>query len=1000
MAPGKGGSNDFNELIGMGNSAAKKSGEVISNAGNVLGFAKMDMLEAKSQMMKIAGFATESCTDIIPLLKLEIFRDFSQIISLVFANAIFSLEGTMYAAKKWLGGLFSSIALDLGEAFRSENAVKIAVAVGLMLIILVLSSFFWMAFYSNIGAMKMNSARTGHETIAFAENAAKQAKTVMVANATILVALSVYLPVTQFAFQIFFCDRSAFIIAYLLGNDVCDAQVNKNYALMLGSGIVILVTFTLGLPYFLYGQINHYKPKGSPLNPEFTNDVDGERVPFDDVIYNEVVETDPDQLNNPFRSLYRGFERHHSAWKIWVMMFKLCLAFFLTWLSSRPTPDKTAIAVVTFLFMLLLFVYTYYVSPFVDPMNDFMDACGRFTAIVTSLAALIAVNAQEGGPVANFLGIIVLIFGVLNMGVMFLLCMAEYDWFRGCYHNCLGTFTWYDSTKNLHNLSAENVISTWQLDREVKHRVWQTFWNGVLLSNCGQETISRMSELKADAINYGIDYIRAHWDASEEEMQLRKTLRDEFEGTDLFWDDPVGTRDGVLDSETCFGKMYVMPYPFHIVVVYDDCLDESFINDPVKLKAFVAKNRTETVVNARRVRKEIRVLASKVQALKMAGAEFLVDYPCVRDELREVPDGTKTTGSGKNSHTTIVYSTITLPVHYTKCHIQLLVNQNISHSAGFKLLITYKDGHGTATKPRTNLTYSENNVTGEFDETHAGVEPKTFKVLTGEGKATRAAFLAAIKDFIDLDKEVAAYDEEDRLYRARLEAKFQAKRHILANQFWFRVYNNPKIPRAQLEMYLRESETNDFLRKFPDEHKDALEYLYSRVEFIDKNDASRLWYCFWDDFWSQNKSLGIVKSKAHLFDVSQSTALCYRTGDRKALEQWLSDAGVMGGGCSYKQLITPAVLDLLFDRAENPSNYPLKEYLTPSQQKMQQLTGKAAFQSKLSTYRSKADIPAYSAFPHAVDSPPPANALSVISLSPLMPGARDKDAALAHMEKL
>jgi len=950
MAPGKGAGNDFNDLISTGANSAP-SGNVLSNAAGVNAFAKMDMMEAKNSFMKAAGFATQGCSDLIPLLKLEIFRDFSQIISLVFANAIFSLSGAMYEAKKWLGGIFSSIALDLGEAFRSDAAVKIAVVVAGLLIFLVMASFIWMAVYSNIGAMKMNSARTGHETINFTESAASKAKTVMFVNLTILVAISLYLPVTQFAFQIFFCDRSAFIIAYLIGSGVCDPQLNTGYGVMVGCAIAILIIFTLGLPYFLYNQINHYKPKGSPLNPEFTNDLDGERVPFDDVIYNEVVESDPDQVNNPFRSLYRGFERHHSAWKIWVMMFKLALAFFITWLSSRPDPDKTAISVVTFLLMLILFLYTYYVSPFVDPMNDFMDACGRFTAIVTSFAAVLTVNAADDSKLNAALGTIVLLFGVLNMGVMLCVCLSEYEFARLFYQNRFGIFSWYDSTKNIGQLTAENVISTWKLDREVKHRVWQAFWNGVMVTNCNPETVERIAELKSDAITYGIDYISAHWDATEDEKADRKFLRDELEGTDCFWDDATGTRDGVLDSLTCFGKMYVVPYPFHIVMVYDDCLDETFINDPTKLKEFIAKNTTPEMVVARRLRKEIRVLASKQNALRAAGTSYTFDYPCVRDEDRVVSDGTKTTGSGDKKKTTVVYSTITIPMEYTKCHVELFVNQNLSHSAGFKLKVTYKDGHGSATKPRTGDVHSVKDVVGTFDENHLGIEPNLFKLRT-EGGA-REAFLAAVKDFIDFDVEVAAYDEEDKQYRARLDTEFESRRHILANQFWYRVYNNPKIPREMLEKYLRNDETNEFLRKFPDDFKESLDYLYERQAFIDKTDSSRLWYCFWDDFWSQNKNMGIVKRHANLFDVSQPTALCYRTADRAAMEKWLSEAGVMASSCSYKQLISTKTLDLLFDRAFHPEKYPLQEYFTDAQKKMNALTGKAAMQSHLQTVTGK-----------------------------------------------
>jgi hypothetical protein len=282
-------------------------------------------------------------------------------------------------------------------------------------------------------------------------------------------------------------------------------------------------------------------------------------------------------------------------------------------------------------------------------------------------------------------------------------------------------------------------------------------------------------------------------------------------------------------------------------------------------------------------------------------------------------------------------STITIPMHYTKCHVQLLVNQNISHSAGFKVQITYSDGYGSARKPRTGADYTVKDITGIFDEYHLGMKPNIF-TLDAKSAGARAAFLASVKDFIDLDKEVAAYDEEDKAYRARLGTDFESKRHILANQFWYRVYND---------------ETNEFLRKFPDEHKESLDYLYERTEFIDKTDSSRLWYCFWDDFWSQNKNMGIVREHAKLFDVSQSSALCYRTADRTAMEKWLFDVGVMASSCSYKQLISKNTLDLLFDRAFHPEKYPLKEYLTPVQVKLNALTGKAALQNQLSTVTEK-----------------------------------------------
>jgi hypothetical protein len=55
-------------------------------------------------------------------------------------------------------------------------------------------------------------------------------------------------------------------------------------------------------------------------------------------------------------------------------------------------------------------------------------------------------------------------------------------------------------------------------------------------------------------------------------------LRENYEGVDLYWpgqkmdehvegeDKPTAvTMDGHLDSVTCFGKMWIAPYPFHLV---------------------------------------------------------------------------------------------------------------------------------------------------------------------------------------------------------------------------------------------------------------------------------------------------------------------------------------------------------------------------------------------------------------------------------------------------
>ena len=97
--------------------------DAFASIGEISSLYTSDMIEAKEEMMKVAGLLSDSCEQIIPLLKLEIFRDFSQIISVVFASVFVEVSGFMKDAKDTLGAIASSIAIDLGEAFRSFSAV-------------------------------------------------------------------------------------------------------------------------------------------------------------------------------------------------------------------------------------------------------------------------------------------------------------------------------------------------------------------------------------------------------------------------------------------------------------------------------------------------------------------------------------------------------------------------------------------------------------------------------------------------------------------------------------------------------------------------------------------------------------------------------------------------------------------------------------------------------------------------------------------------------------
>lgn len=200
-----------------------------------------------------------------------------------------------------------------------------------------------------------------------------------------------------------------------------------------------------------------------------------------------------------------------------------------------------------------------------------------------------------------------------------------------------------------------------------------------MTTKCGDEVAERLIKLQSDTVTYGIDYIRGHWfgltiqQVANDRLHCRKHL----EGVDVFWDNPAGTRDGHLDSQTMFGKMYVVPYPFHCVIVYDDASDESFIRDDDQLRNLVALNNHPEILKKKEIRVFLRALSR---------SQKTVYFPFSRMETERVEDGTETyRDSDGNSRTRTVYSTVTFLVYYNYGIISVTGDTDKYLSAGFNV---------------------------------------------------------------------------------------------------------------------------------------------------------------------------------------------------------------------------------------------------------------------------------------------------------------------------
>jgi hypothetical protein len=865
---------------------------------------KMSVTEAKQGIMIASGLASAGCLALIPMLRVEIFRDFGQLAGVMFGSAYKDAEGFMLATTSIFGGIFNVMTVNLGAALQTEAAAFIGFLVVFIVGAVCVGLYVWLITGSGVTKMAEDEVREGNEAIPFAEIAKTKKNTVFVATTTITLSASAYLPVCQACAQILFCDKNAYLIQQINGK--CSGNA---YTGMSALAVVLILGFVIPLPIFLGVMIERFKPKGSPKNPDIAYDQDGEEVPFDDKVYNEIVEHDVNQQMVPFRSLYQGFEKDYSQWKVAMMVYKVL--FVLPTIALSATASPAALAAFQVVLVTLQFFLVSQLAPFIDPMNDHMDFAGRLTGIVVGIGGL-CVAVAPNSDATSIVGVIVMIANILNGLFMILAMSSGFPSVKGFVKNCRGTFTFSDTTRNLTDMPAQTAIRFYDVKKEIKHRVWQTWWNGVLLNKCGEDVPGRLVKLQKDTVDNGIATIKNHWDGekNDEIRENRVRARADYEGVDLFWDDASGTRDGHLDSKTCFGKMYVKAYPFHLVVVYDDAADESFIEESDKLQAFLDKQETDDIKGRRVNRRSFRAIAA---------SKIHVNYPFNRIEtIHHVPDGTHTetsTDKDGNTHTRTVqdYSDIDVMIYYKNGVVTVDSNNNDKEMAsGFLCRMHYADGHGDAIKPRTKEPFHVENRTAVMAQDHMGISDdwkRSDKMNTFLGKEECQG---AIQEHMPL------FEEELARYRKALADKALAENAILGDGFWYYVYNDPTLSRTALTAYLQ-GEANEVLRAIPESEAAGLDYLYKRMAIVQKDSESAAWFVFWEDFWLNNHEMSVVSPLAEFFDPSLPGAMCYHYCEKDKLLAFLTEHGLMSSvsedswlrGC-VKQLFTPTDIEYLY----------------------------------------------------------------------------------------
>lgn len=861
------------------------------------GFSNLDKAFTESREsvessinMMLGGLSVGACTSFLaslpPLLRFEILRDFCQTVSLFFTNlygtVLDNLDSPFLRQTQALFRMiYDIVAANFSELWSAnhEKLIDVGYIVLLVLIMAGYGCYLWFVFFGRHLHKSSDEVRHGHEGTTWAELARTQQTRVKLFTWVITTCLTIYLPLTRLSVEIL-------VATALVGKSASTTASSSSHRIMERYGdhpiwpflqalaVVLLVTFTLPLPFLLLRAIKENKPTGSLENTTMTYDLDGEQVPFDEKVYTRLVAKDPAQLSCPYRSLYAGFESKWSYYKVFQLTFKVALILPLVAISHIGARGIT-----TALIYSVIVLVTSYGTPFSDPLNDLMEISGKVAALVTCVGGAILAFSSIGTKAQAIIVTIVNLVNIANLVFMIGIFLFGMKQTRRLIKNWLGTLTFSDTVRDIQDAPSASIIPHWDIEKEAKHRVWQAFWRSALLSLKDEKVLQRFNSLEHAVLSFGIQDIKRHWDGQDNEYtaHIRRAARLMLEGVDVFWNDTSGAIDGHLDSKTCFGKMYVKPYPFHCVMVYDDAKDVTIIRDD-KLSEFLFMNFSPLVLTKRLLRQKLRALgASAVQ----------IHFPFSRQEQVSVEDGTETTTSTDSEGNTTTstrtrYTTVEFTCNYTVGVINVGANSKDHAMAdGFNLLMTYKDGCGDAVAPHTGRTHHLTNRVATMGPEHVGL---THEML--ESLQLQHIFAQTQEHWVPA---LSALLEQHRAYRQQLMEKHNESNQVLGDGFWYFVYNNPYLPRSVLERYLQNEERNPLLQGLLSSQRGALEFLYKRMNLINSHPAIKFWFVFWEDVFARNGDMTRLKPFRTDLDPLEPTSICYRVMKRVELEVWLNE---------------------------------------------------------------------------------------------------------------
>ncbi|CAG8644902.1 29056_t:CDS:2, partial [Racocetra persica] len=340
---------------------------------------------------------------------------------------------------------------------------------------------------------------------------------------------------------------------------------------------------------------------------------------------------------------------------------------------------------------------------------------------------------------------------------------------------------------------------------------------------------------------------------------LRTKILNNFVGPDMYYAPEFLN----VKIKTCFGKAYVVPFPFSVVMCYDD--DESVIvlTQEWEIQRYVEQNENKEVNRRRLVRQMIRALEGKI-----------ILGPCSdkgeKNHNLEGYDKAPKNFFGVSSESEVHYHLGLLQIRRN----QLSTWNNHNMNSGFEVTIMYTNAFHSGTDHERTVGHNIIGITHDFQMT-----PQLERLFTDNYKVVSQGL-----------EQIQSIMQQYRNYY-RVEAI--QKEETLTYGFFINIYNNPSIPLETLPTLLMTTETNPQIQEIPVTDYPTLVYLYERMRVVNLSRAHQWWYLFWEDLWRKNnQEIEELRKYAQDFSPAYRTSLCYRPMARLDLEKFLKNRGI------------------------------------------------------------------------------------------------------------